>query len=260
MATSSSFGDFSFTFIEDPTITGLRPEMKYFNTQLFKEYSPDLTGYVLIFFIPPPFTMLPSGRMWKILSSIRKFATFAAVDFTPPQNSITSTTVSPRVGGLPFAMEAGPTQQCTVTFLDNNELSIYSFHLGWYEYIRGLLEGLIPKAQPGEFFEMFPNLFPDENGEIEDGLDYAGSFFVVKYDPSMSLIKYVGKATGVFPQNMPSKELIGQRTSNEIVTLPFTYYCSFYDEATSIEHPIWKELKEHLIVFDIGGTIDDKIT
>jgi hypothetical protein len=39
---------------------------------------------------------------------------------------------------------------------------------------------------------------------------------------------YIGKCIGVFPQSLPSKELIGQRTSNELTTLPFNYFCAAY--------------------------------
>ena len=234
------------SFMNDAYYCNLRPEMKYFNRQLFTKFDPDINGYTLVFFIPPPFKLLPSG-INSLLESVSKLMTFAAVDFSTPQIQVTSTTVSPHTGGLPFAIGVEPSQQCSITFIDNIDLSIYSFHSGWIEFIEGVTRGLIPSGGKGSFLS---SLLPNDEGIITDGLDYAGSFFIVKYNPSMDEIRYIGKCTGVFPQTTPSKELIGQRSSNELVTLPYTYYISRFEEALDSHHPIWGELMDYLKIFE----------
>ena len=232
------------SFFSDVYKCNLRPEMRYFNMQLLTEFSPDINGHTLIFFIPPPMKLLPNDKK---IYNLTKFMTFAAVDFTPPQLTIAGTTVNPHSGGYSIAAETSYSQQCSVSFIENNNLNIYTFHSGWYEYIKGVAEGLIPDVQP----DGFPStMLPNKSGIIEDGLDYVGAFYVVRYDPSMHMILFVGKCTGVFPQGLPSKELIGQRSSNELVTLPYSYYCAFYEEALEEGHPIWNELVDHLKVFE----------
>ena len=63
---------------------------------------------------------------------------------------------------------------------------------------------------------------------VYQGIDYAGAFYILKYKPDLKKVTYIGKSIGVFPQSLPSKELIGQRTSNELTTLPFNYFCAAY--------------------------------
>ena len=43
-------------------------------------------------------------------------------------------------------------------------------------------------------------------------------------------IVYVGKATGIFPLNVPDKEIIGRRDSPELVTLTYNYPCAAYKQ------------------------------
>lgn len=220
--------------------------MKYFNNQLFKYFQPDINGYILVFFVPPPFTLLNKADRDK-LKGIQKFMTFAAIDFTPPTIEVTSSNVATRSGGMPFATEVSSTNQISVTYLDNKDLSIFAFHSGWIEYIRGMLDGVIPDVAPDSFPK---NLLPDDDGIIEDGIDYIGSLFIVKYDPSMQQIKYIGKCTGIYPQNSSPKEIIGQRSTNELSTLPITYNCVYYEETLQSTHPIWTEFKQVISVFD----------
>ena len=241
MGKAESFGGAVLQFVHEAYTCNLRPELKYFNHELFNQFNPDINGYVLIFFVPPPFTLLPDSET--ILTELKKFITFAAVDFTPPQIEIVASEVSGRSGGVPFASELSSTPDCSVTYLDNDRLSIYSFHSGWIEYIHGLVNGIITGPN-GEFPK---DLLPDEFGNIKNGLDYVGSFFIVKYNPSMDKIVYVSKCTGVWPRTTPSKELIGQRTSNELVTLPYQYKVTKFEEALSNNHPIWMELEKKVL-------------
>ena len=251
---SSSFGGSVSQFVHnaytcfvkaEPGEIDSSPVMKYFNNMLFKNFQPDITGYTLVFFVPPVFKLLgPDAE--STLKSIQKFMTFAAIDFTPPTIEIASSVVAARSGGMPFATEVSATQQCSITYLDNSSLSIYSFHSGWVEYIKGMLEGIIPATEP----DTFPKeLLPDDDGKVSHGIDYTGSAFIVKYDPSMQGIRYLGKCTGIYPQNISSKEILGSRTTNELTTIPITYNCVHYEETLQSHHPIWEELKSLIAIF-----------
>lgn len=218
--------------------------MKYFNSQLFEMFHPDINGYTLLLMVPPPFSGLQnfwsrSSNYWNNdtdQQQLQRLMTFAAVDFTPPQKQIMSGMTSSRTGGIPFATEMTVTEQCSITFIDNIGLDVYYFHYVWIDYIHQLLEGTISPSS--EY------LSPSDNDdELYGALDYVGSAFIIKFKPDMSTITYVGKCTGIFPQSLPSKELIGQRTSNEITTLPFNYFCAYYTEAMDASHDVYKELQ-----------------
>ena len=254
-----SFAEHNITqFVDSIYTNNTVSEMKYFNNQLFKNFSPDINGYNLVFMVPPDFTFLevdPMSSEYRYIQDFRKLVTFAAVDFTPPQQQVQSETVSSRNGGIPYATEVGPSEQCSITFIDNSSLDIFNFHLIWVDYIKKLIEGEIDVY--GEFQGSGPgkDFMTYDNGanELYGALDYAASAFIVKYDPSMKLIKYVGKVTGIYPQSLPSKELLGQRTSNEITTLPFTYFCAYYEESTQKDSIIYNELDDAMKVSNFVG-------
>ena len=206
----------------------------YLTGQLYFDFYPDITGFTICLFVPPP---LLGATEFVGLNDFKKLICFAAVDFSPPQLQIESERISSRSGGVPYVTEVTPTQQLNVTFIDNSSLIIYNYHLYWTHYIHNILEGYI--EPPGEFIN-------DPNSELYGGLDYAGSFYFVKFDPSFTEIKFVSKATGVFPQILPSKELIGQRSSNELATLPYSYTCAYYEETLDENHRIFKELESQL--------------
>ena len=242
-STGSFTGDIS-NILKQVYSDNLPDVMKYFNNQLFESYHPDINGYTLLLMVPPPLTGLsgkwyrPSGY-WDNSADrleMQRLMTFAAVDFTPPQKQIMSGMTSSRTGGIPFATEMTVTEQCSITYIDNIDLDIYYLHYVWVDYIHQLLEGVI--APSSEY------LSGDPDDSLYGALDYVGSAFIVKFAPNMSTIRYVGKCTGIFPQTLPSKELIGQRTSNEITTLPFNYFCAYYTEAMDANHPVYMELQD----------------
>lgn len=221
--------------------------IKYFYQQLYRDFAPDINGYTLVFFIPPHLSgYLVDGSHYSqankdsYMNVVGKIMTFAAIDFTPPQSQVRSESISLRSGAVPIASEVSETDTCSITFVDNRQLDIYMFHHIWVEYIREILEGTI-EPQPRYYTD--PKENPNEvkiaDGEIDyryGCIDYAASFYIVKYRPDMQTVTFVSKCVGVFPQNLPNKELIGSRTTNEMVTLPFTYSCSGYREALYTEN------------------------
>lgn len=214
--------------------------MRYFYQQLFRDFNPDINGFTVALFVPPD---LSGYRVNKFAGSshysqttpssyfgeVSQLMSFAAVDFTPPQSQVNTETISARTGAIPYATEVTESETCTVTYVETMDLDIYRFHHLWIEYIREVLEGVIKPAP--EYLDPMSDRF----GVI----DYAGSLYILKYRPDMRTITFAAKCMGIFPQSLPTKELIGTRTSNELTTLPFTYFCAAYRETTSVEFDNW---------------------
>lgn len=218
--------------------------MQFFNRQLLHTFNPDINGYSLCFMLPPPFIGLDLDGKYddEYAELFRKLTVFASVDFSPPTRQVSTQKLSARTGGVPYATQVEPTEQCTVSYIDNTDLDIFNFHAVWLEYIHDLTLGYID----------VPNIYIDPGNPNYGGLDYAGSIYMVRYDVSMQNIMYVGKVTGVYPQGLPNKEIIGQRSTNEVTVIPFTYFAGWYEETLDSSHPIWSELESHVLGF-YGG-------
>jgi hypothetical protein len=243
--------------------------LKYFYQQLYSDFSPDINGYTLLFFIPPDlsgYRIQAGNNLYSqedpssYMKTVGKIMTFAAIDFTPPQSQIRTETVTTRSGGIPIASEISESDTLNITFLDNNHLDIYMFHHIWLEYIREILEGTIepdPRyytepASSYEFSEYFANVGSGHfvtSDEYYGAIDYAASCYIVKYRPDMQTVTFVAKCVGLFPQSLPNKELIGSRESNQIVILPFTYSCSGYREG------LYTERSNGMWIFDELDTL-----
>jgi hypothetical protein len=249
--------------------------IRFFNEMLKHNYNPDINGYTFLFMVPPDlsglrikqdypnsvfrahnsFQGINEGTLDLFLRNICKFVTFAAVDFSPPQEQVNTEKISTRSGAIPYATEFTTSEQLSVTYIDNTDLSIYNFHQIWMHYIWDILEGKIKPAP--EYLDVNTHL--DESGwkgGYYQCIDYAASIYVVKYRPDMKTITYIGKCIGVFPQSLPSKELIGTRTSNELTTIPFSYFCAAYrsEVTTQIDQNnpgdnywILKEFMKHVL-------------
>jgi hypothetical protein len=195
------------------------PVLKTFYTQLYRNYTPDITGYTLAFMQAPDLSGFESYKQ-KNFNELTKSITFLATDFTPPQTQIVNSQVAARSGALTYASDITSTETISITYLEKSPLTVYTLHLLWMEYIREILRGTIQPADK----------YLDENSQYFGAIDYLASFFIVKYLPDMREISYVGKCVGVYPMTLPSKQLIGSRTTNEVCVLPFEYSCIAYRE------------------------------
>lgn len=232
--------------------------LKFFYQQLYRDFAPDINGYTLIFFIPPDLsgyniklettggsfdgsTLYTQNTKDSYMKRIGRMMTFAAIDFNPPQSQVRADNISSRNGSVPIASEISETDTVSIVFLDNQDLDIYMFHHIWVEYIREILDGVL---EPNEkYYKVKDNKSNDEpvDSDFYGAIDYAAACYIVKYRPDMKTVTYAAKCVGIFPQTLPNKELIGTRSSNEIVTLPFSYSCSGFREALHMEIPagIW---------------------
>lgn len=62
----------------------LRPEMRFFNYELFKRFTPDINGYILGFLIPPPLDGFTSKDN-QYIQYFKQLSCFAIMDVTPPK-------------------------------------------------------------------------------------------------------------------------------------------------------------------------------
>jgi hypothetical protein len=252
------------------------PVLKYFYNQMYRNFNPDVTGYTLLFMVPPEFSakeynqgqqlkdgdivnsvLSTVGLAPQTITSLMDFSKaypFMATEFTPPQTQVQNSQVQTRTGALSYASDIHETESVTINFLESNPLTIYKFHLLWVEYIRELLKGTI---QPDDKY------IDSKNADYFGAQDYLASLYIVKYIPDMQTISYVGKCTGVYPLALPSKELIGSRNTNEICILPFEYSCISYREYVSgLSSNSWilKELDNLTInygrsIFSVAGDL-----
>ncbi len=215
--------------------------LKFFYQQLYRDFVPDINGYTLVFFIPPHLSGYEASYNASsynqydkdgYMNVVGKIMTFAAIDFTPPQSQVRTESVTTRSGSIPIASEVSETDNMSITFIDNRHLDIYMFHHIWVEYIREILEGTI---EPDPAYYDAEYLYEFGEDVNYGAIDYAAACYIVKYRPDMKTVTFVAKCVGIFPQSLPNKELLGSRTANEIVTLPFTYSCSGYREALHLE-------------------------
>lgn len=181
--------------------------------------TPDVSGYTLIYLIPPTlsgisFDLLPSS----IITA--RNSIFQATEFSPPELSINVDSVSSGANiKIPFAVGKTSGGQMSISFIENHHLDIYSFHNNWVNYIEQVILGYIDPAE--QYID---------SGE----LDYATSAFVMRFKPDMKSIVYLGKAIGIFPINLPNKEIIGSRQTPQLTTFSINYMCTDYREVALI--------------------------
>jgi len=70
---------------------------------------------------------------------------------------------------------------------------------------------------------------PDASYYDSKELDYMGSLYFLKFKPGMDLPNYIGKATGIFPKNIPVNDILGNRTENQLVMYNINYFYSLYE-------------------------------
>lgn len=55
----------------------------------------------------------------------------------------------------------------------------------------------------------------------------------------MESIQYIGKAVGCMPKELPTSEVVGNRSSNELTNITFNYTVSNYFETTINQKNHW---------------------
>jgi hypothetical protein len=177
-------------------------------------FSPDINGYTLIYMIPPNLSGV--GGV-KTLQKIAQQFPFLALDFTPPETIVKTTEETSGASiSIPYSTGTFSGGQLSINYIEDSNLNVVNYHNTWVEYIKDVVYGEI--SPNSEYID----------GEMAGALDYATSAYVIKFKPDMKTITYVGKATGIFPLNVPSKEVIGNRQSNELSMVGCNYNCAMY--------------------------------
>lgn len=195
-------------------------------------FHPSISGYTLIFMKAPHLSGYTEYGQGDILSDVLKMTCFIAIDFTPPPIQVAASELPSRSGSLPYAMEVSSTGQLSISYLDDQYEHCFGFHKVWTSYIEDVTRG----AKTSDGSKVTPAAEYYTPGSQKFGeIDYMTSAFVVKFKPTVGTnmpgdIVYVGKATGIFPLNVPDKEVIGRRDSPELVTLTYNYPCAAYKQ------------------------------
>lgn len=223
---------------------------------------PDINGYTLMFMLPAHLSGYGYTESYGgDFGDCCKFICFCGMDFTPPAAQVQTDEVSARSGSLHYATGYEASGQLSISFIDNQNSIIFSYHKVWINYIEDILRGI--DSRTGKELKPAAAYLTEDNEKFGE-IDYATSAFVIRFKPSARLgyseINYIGKATGVFPLNIPDKEEIGRRDSNELIMLPMTYTCTLYRSFSPHAAPngdqheyIYKEFKS-LIASVYGST------
>lgn len=205
--------------------------VRFINQKLYRDLMPDISGYTLLFMVPPDLSgYRKTGNAnyskdgLSFMNETSKLTPLLATNFVPPTIELGTGALAGSAGTQHYATKLAITDSMSVTYIDNMNLDVYSMHSTWIKYIFQVLEG---------------TLEPDPTYISSGTIDYAASFYFVKFMPNMSSIQYVGKAIGCFPRGMPTQDVIGNRTSNELTTVTFTYVVSDYREANLNEKDNW---------------------
>ena len=183
-------------------------------------FNPDVTGYNLIYLIAPDLSSPIVKDDNTFMQQIAQQSSFLAIEFGPPETTVKATEESSGASiRIPYATGKSSGGQLSINFIEDGDLNITKFHTIWVNYISDVIYGDLSPD---------PKYFTPNNPEF-GALDYATSAYVVKFKPDMKTITYIGKATGIFPINMPSKEIIGSRQSNELTMVGMNYMCADYN-------------------------------
>ena len=187
---------------------------------LASDFHPDINGYTIITMIPPDLSGDPGAK--KFVETVSNDFCFLALDFTPPEIVVNQTQMGSGVGSvIPFASGLSKSGVISINYVESADIEVYRYHQYWTEYIDAVIMG--DKAPESKYLK------PSPDGPI---IDYLTSAFVTRYDMKMDNILYLGKATGIHPMNLPGKEVIGQRSTNDLTMIPINYSCAYYTTAT----------------------------
>ena len=183
---------------------------------------------------------LPTGSIDDAyLKYLSKTSIFNILEYTPPQISIKNSEITNSSGAIQYASEENISYDFSCTFLDNGNSDYYIFLKIWFDYIFELLLGSIePNSK-----------FLDSAGSEYGALDYVSNFYILKYNPTMKDITYVGKVFAAFPKTLPTKEFLGVRGTNDITLLSTDFTCSYYSESFDTSGKLFSEAKALLLQY-----------
>jgi len=222
-----------------------------FYSSMYK-YNPSINGYELFFLLPPHLSGYedkfgtPDNPSFYVFRYLGGAVPFLASNISPPSYSVKTGQYTLRTGAIPIAEEVEVSPSFSVTYFETQDLTVYSFHSVWIEYIHEVAKGYIS---------------PAEEYIIEGKLDYPSAGFILKFTPDGKLT-YFARVAGIYPTSLPTGDLFGNRGNSDITTISITYMCPFYDEFTYPElemqgysldnpngHPWLEDFREKIMTF-----------
>jgi hypothetical protein len=203
------------------TLQNLPKQLRYLQNDIhYKEFHPDINGYSIITMFPPHLS--GDGAADSLITDACDRINFLALDITPPEVQLKNSQIG---SGKNIMMSYGTgserSGQLSINYVESNNLEIFTMHQVWHEYVSRVSVGDI-----------------DPSGEYMSGkapiIDYMANAYVARYNPGFDSLLYLGKAAGIYPINLPSKEIIGARSANELSMVPMNYNCIYYATATDI--------------------------
>lgn len=197
-------------------------------------YDYDINGFSLIFFMPPhlsgfqwptPVELIAPGSPGGTMSYL-DFITFG-LEVTPPDVGVEKSTLPTQASDTfdyPVHVHSG--SEISLSYVDNAQLKLYTFHSDWVRYIYAVVYGLVN---------------PDDKYLQEDDydiIDYLGSLYILKFDATMFRPIMIGKAVGIFPNAVPFKESIGPKGQHQVTISNVSYTCSYFYEEPIAEDAI----------------------
>lgn len=214
------------------------PAVKYTYRKLFSDFSPDISGYTLIFMVPPPlsgFSSTLGNTNYEQFGSgftgeLGRLVPLLATNYVPPSIQMNSAVLSGPSGSQHYPTNISITENMSVTYIDTINLDVYAYHASWLDYIYQITEG---------------TLDPSDSYVSSRMIDYMGAFYIVKWQPDMETIQYIGKAVGCMPKELPTSEVVGSRAANELTNITFNYTVSNYFETTinQVDHWLFSEFQ-----------------
>lgn len=215
-----------------------------------RAYEYDINGYNLIFFNPAQFSAFQGD--WNnaaLLNNFFRDLIVMAVDYNPHEISVSKTSIE-LTSSLNFSYptDTNHSGDISITYLDTDDLRIYSYHSLWLKYI---------------FYANMGYLTPNASYIENNTIDYFASIYSLKFKQDMKTPTLATKAMGVFPNSLPSKETIGTRGEHQLTLTTINYSMLYYtDEMVNIKtfndtksatpdseiNPIYQEI---LSLFDV---------
>jgi hypothetical protein len=256
----STHGDFLYKYLKKAhSEEEIHDVFKQFYDYFYnRTYEYDINGYNLILFNPPSFSAFTSTQETqkpkesssldknRILDTYIRDTIMMAIDYTPHEISVSTSQIDLTSSlNFQYPTDTNHGGNISVTYLDTDDLRIYSLHSIWLKYIFYCNQGY---------------LVPDKFYIESNTIDYLASIYSLKFKADMETPTLATKAMGVFPTSLPVKETLGVRGQHELTLTTVNYSTLYYmDEVIKNEFPTQKDMQKTNPIYDEITTLFVKV-
>lgn len=172
-----------------------------------------------------------------------------ATDIDIPQLNIEYDTLSGRVRNINYASKVHYAGDFSINYIDTSRYNIFGYHEAWSKYIEACKKGYLTK-------ETLPRDYSNYKGKSDDyfiDVPYFNAVWVVVFDSFSTNIRGLIKILGVSPINLPFKQIIGDRSKNNLTVINMNYksndiiYKFFDNEPETVENStLYKEFVQDI--------------